>query len=94
MARPKPTVILSTTDKVTHLTKDVSKIDCVYSVCYDGQPISVRNYNPYINDSNIKYIKTSYSTAATAINHAKRLNQQFKTDKFKVFRLSVGECVS
>ena len=94
MSRPKPTIILSNTDKNTHRTKDIVKADSVYAVCYDGQPISVRNYNPYINDPAIKYVKTSYPTSATAINHAKRLNQQFKTDKFQVFKLSIGECIS
>jgi len=40
-----------------------------------------------------KYKKVSFSNPGHAISLAKKLNSQFKTDKFSVVRLSKGETV-
>jgi hypothetical protein len=93
MSRPKPTIIMSNTDKKNFRTKEITKADAVYAVFYEGQPIGVRSES-YAYQSHRKYYRSTYATPATAINCAKRLNKQFDTDKFQAVKLTGGEPIT
>jgi hypothetical protein len=74
MSRPKPTIIMSNTDKKNFRTKEITKADAVYAVFYEGQPIGVRSES-YAYQSHRKYYRSTYATPATAINCAIRYRQ-------------------
>jgi len=91
MSRPKPTVILDYTDPKTYKSEQVLAADAVYAVFYDGKPINLRSLNSLINYPGPKYKKCSFGNKGHAFNLAEKLNKLFKTDKFKVFKLTQGE---
>ncbi len=93
MARPKPIIIAEHTDKVTYRTNQVVESDGVYSVFYDGKPINLKTFNKLIAYPGPRYHKTSFSNSGHAVSLAKKLNEQFMTDKFRVVRLTQGEFV-
>ena len=45
MSRPKPTVLIEHTNKVTYKTEQVLASDGVWAVFYDNQPINLKTYN-------------------------------------------------
>lgn len=91
MSRPKPTVLLDFTDPKTYKSEQVLAADAVYAVFYDGKPINLRSLNSLINYPGPKYKKCSFGNKGHAFNLAEKLNKMFKTDKFKVFKLTKGE---
>ena len=91
MSRPKPTVLLDYTDPKTYKSEQVLAADAVYAVFYDGAPINLRSLNSLINYPGPKYKKCSFGNKGHAFNLAEKLNKMFKTDKFKVFKLTQGE---
>lgn len=94
MSRPKPTVILDYTDPKTYKSEQVLAADAVYAVFYDGKPINLRSLNSLINYPGPKYKKCSFGNKGHAFNLADKLNKLFKTDKFKVFKLTQGQEIS
>ena len=93
MSRPKPEILLDFTDKKTYKSEQVLKSAAIYAVFYDGAPINLRSKHSLIDsfDYPPKYKKVSFSNSGHAFNLADKLNKLFKTDKFAVFKLSVGE---
>lgn len=90
MSRPKPTVLLDYTDPKTYKSEQVLAAEAIYAVFYDGKPINLRSLNSLINYPGPKYKKCSFGNKGHAFNLAEKLNKLFKTDKFKVFKLSQG----
>lgn len=90
MTRPKPTVLLSITNKKTHRTKQVLAAVDIYAVCYEGSPINVRETNLYVNpdDATPSYRRTSFTNPGSARSMARRLNQLYNTDKFEVYKVA------
>lgn len=93
MSRPKPTVLLDYTDK-KYNKQEVLLTEDIFSVFYDGLPITLRTMNIASPVQNLKYKKTSFGSKGHAFNLAKSLNELFKTDKFKVFKLVRGDEVT
>lgn len=91
MSRPKPTVILDYTDPKTYKSEQVLAADAIYAVFYDGKPINLRSLNSLINYPGPKYKKCSFGNKGHAFNLAEKLNKLFKTEKFKVFKLTAGQ---
>lgn len=91
MSRPKPTVLVEVTNKTTYKTEQVLKAHGIYAVFFDGAPINLKTSNMLVQYPGPKYKKVSFSNSGHAINLAKKLNQQFKTDKFSVVLLKQGE---
>lgn len=91
MSRPKPAVILETVNKITYKSDRVLAADGVYAVFYDGAPINLRSQNILVNYPGPKYKKSAFSNSGHAINLCKKLNTQFKTDKFSVVLLKIGD---
>jgi hypothetical protein len=93
MSRPKPTVLVEITDKATYKTEQVLASDGIWAVYFDNGPINLKTSNMLVQYPGPKYKKVSFSNPGHAISLAKKLNTQFKTDKFTVVLLSKGETV-
>jgi len=90
MSRPKPVVIIEQTNKSTYKTEQVLASEGVWAVFYDGKPINLKTANLLVQYPGPKYKKVSFSNPGHARNLAKKLNAQFKTDKFSVVLLTAG----
>lgn len=90
MSRPKPTIILEQVHKATYKCDQVLSSEGIWAVFYQGKPINLKSSNILVNYPGPKYKKSSFSNPGHAINLAKKLNTQFKTDQFSVVLLSQG----
>lgn len=90
MSRPKPVVLVELTNKATYKTEQVLGSEGVWAVFYDNKPINLKTSNLLVQYPGPKYKKVSFSNPGHAINLAKKLNTQFKTDKFTVVLLQQG----
>ena len=93
MSRPKPTVLIEQTNKTTYKTEQVLASEGTWAVFFDSKPINLKTSNMLVAYPGPKYKKVSFSNPGHAINLAKKLNTQFKTDKFTVVLLKQGEQV-
>lgn len=93
MSRPKPTVLAELTNKQTYKTEQVLSSEGIWAVFYDDKPINLKTSNLLVQYPGPKYKKVSFSNPGHAKNLAKKLNTQFKTDKFTVVLLRNGEQV-
>jgi len=93
VSRPKPQVLVEVTNKSTYKTEQVLAADGIYAVFFDGRPINLKTANMLVQYPGPKYKKVSFSNSGHAINLARKLNQQFKTDKFSVVLLQQGETI-
>jgi hypothetical protein len=79
------------TNKTTYKTEQVLAAEGIWAVFFDGSPINLKTSNMLVQYPGPKYKKVSFSNQGHAINLAKKLNSQFKTDKFSVVLLKQGE---
>ena len=93
MARPKPQILVEVTDKVTYKTEQVLASDGIWAVYFEAKPINLKTSNMLVQYPGPKYKKVSFSNPGHAISLAKKLNTQFKTEKFSVVLLHKGEQV-
>jgi len=93
MSRPKPTILAELTNKSTYKTEQVLASDGVWAVYFDNQPVNLKTSNMLVQYPGPKYKKVNFSNPGHAINLAKKLNVQFKTDKFTVVLLKQGDQV-
>jgi len=93
MSRPKPEILLDQTDKQTYRTDQVLAAEGIWAVFFDGRPINLKTANMLVNYPGPKYRKVSFSNSGHAINLAKKLNTQFRTNKFTVVLLKQGETI-
>ena len=91
MSRPKPQVLVELTNKSTYKTEQVLAAEGIWAVFFDRKPINLKTSNLLVQYPGPKYKKVSFSNQGHAINLAKKLNTQFKTDKFSVVLLTQGE---
>jgi hypothetical protein len=87
MSRPKPHVLVEITNKSTYKIEQVLASEGIWAVFHDNQPINLKTSNLLVQYPGPKYKKVSFSNPGHAINLAKKLNTQFKTDKFSVVLL-------
>lgn len=90
MSRPKPQVLIESTNKQTYKTEQVLASEGVWAVFYDSNPINLKTSNMLTQYPGPKYKKVSFSNPGHAVNLARKLNTQFKTDKFSVVLLTQG----
>ena len=77
-------------DKKTYKCDQVVEAAGIWAVFLDDQPINLKNQH-YLDDSSVpKYKKTSFSNPGHARNLCRKLNNQFKTDKFTVVFMNNG----
>ena len=93
MSRPKPSVLVELTNKSTYKTEQVLAAEGIWAVFFDSKPINLKTSNLLVQYPGPKYKKVSFSNSGHAINLAKKLNSQFKTDKFSVVLLTQGETI-
>lgn len=93
MSRPKPQVLVEHTQKATYKTEQVLASEGVWAVFFDGKAINLKTSNLLTQYPGPKYKKVSFSNPGHAKNLAKKLNIQFKTDKFTVVLLTQGQQV-
>jgi hypothetical protein len=91
MSRPKPEVLVEITDRSTYKTEQVLAARGIWAVFFDGQPINLKTSNLLVQYPGPKYKKVSFSNQGHAVNLVKKLNTQFKTDKFSVMLLTQGQ---
>jgi hypothetical protein len=91
MSRPKPNVLVEQTNRSTYKTEQVLASEGIWAVFYDSKPINLKTSNLLVQYPGPKYKKVSFSNPGHAINLAKKLNTQFKTDKFSVVLLKAGD---
>lgn len=91
MARPKPTILLENVNSKSYKAEQVLDADAIYAVFYQGKPINLRTLNHLVSYPGPKYKKVSFSNSGHAFNLAERLNKLFKTEDFKVYKLTSGE---
>ena len=90
MSRLKPSVLIEHTNKTTYKTEQVLASEGVWAVFYNAGPINLKTSNMLVQYPGPKYKKVSFSNPGHARNLAKKLNVQFKTDKFTVVLLQSG----
>ena len=93
MSRNQPTVLLEYVDKTTYKCDQIVEASGIWAVFYDGQPINLKSSHYLSNDTVPKYKKTSFSNPGHARNLCKKLNTQFKTNKFTVVFMNTGRQV-
>lgn len=93
MSRPRPHVLIEHTDKHTYRTEQVLAAQGVWAVFYDAAPINLKTGHMLTQYPGPKYKKVSFSNPGHAINLARKLNTQFRTDKFTVVLLEQGQQV-
>ena len=93
MSRPKPNVLIEHTDKQTYKTEQVLASEGVWAVFFDSKPINLKTSNMLVQHPGPKYKKVSFSNPGHAHNLSKKLNAQFKTDKFTVVFMNSGSQV-
>ena len=91
MSRPKPQIILDQTNKTTYKTDQVLASEGIWAVFLDNRPINLKTASMVAQYPGPKYKKVSFSNKGHAINLARKLNIQFRTDKFTVVLLTQGE---
>ena len=91
MSRPRPTVLLEHVNKANYKSDQILNSEGIWAVFYDKQPINLKTQNILVAYPGPKYKKVSFSNPGHAINLAKKLNSLFKTDKFSVVLLKVGD---
>jgi hypothetical protein len=91
VSRPKPKILVEITNRTTYKTEQVLAAEGIWAVFFDGAPINLKTANMLVQYPGPKYKKVSFSNQGHAINLAKKLNTQFRTDKFSVVLLRQGE---
>ena len=93
MSRPKPEVLVEVTNKQTYKSEQVLAAAGIWAVFFDSRPINLKTSNLLVQYPGPKYKKVSFSNQGHAINLAKKLNTQFRTNKFSVVLLTQGEII-
>jgi hypothetical protein len=91
MSRPKPRVLLEVTSKKTYKTEQVLEAEAIWAVFHQDKPINLKTTSLVAQQLGPKYKKVSFSNSGHAINLAEKLNKQFNTTEFSVFKLTTGE---
>jgi len=93
MSRPKPRILLEYANKETYKIEQILESEAIWAVFYKGSPFNLKSGSLVASYPGPKYKKVSFSNPGHAKNLARKLNTQFKTDKFTVVLLKSGEQV-
>ena len=94
MSRPKPTILLEYVNKKTYRSEQILDAEAIWAVFYQNKPFNLKSSNMLTNYPGPKYKKTSFSNPGHAHNLAKKLNDMFNCDDFKVVMLTSGDEVT
>ena len=90
MSRTPPKVIIESVDKKTYKVDQIVEAAGIWAIFYDDQPINLKHSHHLDNTATPKYKKTSFSNPGHARNLCRKLNAQFKTDKFSLVFMNQG----
>lgn len=93
MSRTQPNILLELVDKKTYKCDQIVEASGIWAVFYDDQPINLKSQHYLDVETTPKYKKTSFSNPGHARNLCRKLNLQFKTDKFTVVFMNSGTVV-
>ena len=93
MSRPKPNVLLEYVNKKNYKSEQILDAEAIWAVFYKDKPFNLKSSNILTNYPGPKYKKTSFSNPGHALNLAKKLNELFNVEDFKVYKLTAGEVV-
>lgn len=93
MSRPKPSVEVEIINKNTYQCDQVLSAEGIWAVFFNNKPINLKTFNKLTQYPGPKYKKVSFSNKGHAINLAKKLNTQFKSNQFSVVLLKQGETI-
>jgi hypothetical protein len=93
MSRPKPQVLLEITNKQSYKSEQVLASEGIWAIFLDNKPVNLKTTSMLAQYSGPKYKKSSFSNPGHAINLCKKLNAQFKTNRFSVVLLNSGAAV-
>ena len=93
MSRTQPKVLMEHVDKTTYKCDQIVEAAGIWAVVLDGQPINLKSSHYLTNETVPKYKKTSFSNPGHARNLCRKLNTQFKTNKFTVIFMNTGRQV-
>ena len=93
MSRPKPQVLLEITNKTNYKSDQVLASEGIWAIFLDNKPVNLKTTSMLAQYSGPKYKKSSFSNPGHAINLCKKLNAQFKTNRFSVVLLNSGPSV-
>ena len=94
MSRPKPNVILESVNKENYKVDQVLEAEGIWAVFYKGNPFNLKSGSLVSSYPGPKYKKVSFSNPGHAHNLAKKLNKQFDSTDFKVYKLNEGTLIS
>lgn len=89
MAKKDSRVLAEFIDKTSYKTETVVRSSKIYAVYYDDELIQLKSGH-YLTEERSREKKTVFTSSAHAVRLAKRLNRQFKTDRFTVRQLGDG----
>ena len=90
MSRTQPKILMEIVDKTTYKCDQIVEAAGIWAVFLYGQPTNLKSQHAYDSESVPKYKKTSFSNPGHARNLCRKLNKQFKTDKFSVVFMNTG----
>ncbi|NBP56103.1 hypothetical protein EBU71_06130 [bacterium] len=93
MSRPKPKILLEYANKENYKVEQILESEAIWAVFYKGEPFNLKSGSLVTSYPGPKYKKVSFSNPGHAYNLAKKLNKMFKTNDFKVYKLTAGEQV-
>lgn len=93
MSRTQSKVLLELVDKTTYKCDQIVEASGIWAVFYEGQSINLKSMHYLDSETTPKYKKTSFSNPGHARNLCRKLNKQFKTDKFTVVFMNTGTVV-
>ena len=91
MSRPKPKILLESTDKKTYKLEQVLESEAIWAVFYKDQPVNLKTSSLVSSYPGPKYKKVSFSNPGHAHNLAKKLNKMFGSKDFSVYKLTTGQ---
>lgn len=94
MSRTSPKILLELVDKVTYRCDRVIESSGIWAVFYDGTAFNLKSQHYLDSEDTPKYKKTSFANPGHAHNLCRKLNTQFKTDRFVVMFMRTGSVVS
>lgn len=90
MSRPSSRVILENCDEISNKTLQVMEPTEVWTVSYQGRPISIKQLSPQ-NIPRPIYKRTVFQSRGNAQRLADRLNKRFSVDDFSIQRICMGD---
>ena len=91
MSRPKPNILLEVTNKANYKSDQILASEGIWAIFLDNKPINFKTTSMLAQYAGPKYKKTSFRNKGHAINLRRKLNAQFKTNRFTVVLLTQGK---